>query len=122
MQNTVHAALGCGTCHADHEKFPHPAGIAKAACVDCHSEIAGEYARGVHARAAREGKPAADCAICHGSVHQALPPRSAAFRRTLPDTCGACHGAVVAHYKISVHGRAVEAGISAAPLCTDCHG
>jgi cytochrome b subunit of formate dehydrogenase len=33
-----------------------------------------------------------------------------------------CHSDVVEQYRGSVHGKALAAGITQAPLCTDCHG
>jgi cytochrome b subunit of formate dehydrogenase len=37
-------------------------------------------------------------------------------------TCGACHDAITEEYDRSIHGRAVAAGVSDSPTCTDCHG
>jgi cytochrome b subunit of formate dehydrogenase len=67
-----------------------------------------------------EGAP--DCALCHGSAHELLDPKSQAFRAAVPDTCGMCHAEVVEQYRASVHGQALARGITQAPLCTDCHG
>ncbi|HYM09914.1 MAG TPA: cytochrome c3 family protein [Bryobacterales bacterium] len=123
IQNTVHASVGCATCHPRHEQFPHPAGIPKPACATCHADIARDYARGVHGRAAREGNSAApNCSVCHGDPHEVKDPGSSAFRKAVPDTCGMCHSDIAQQYKASVHGQALERGVSAAPLCADCHG
>ncbi|HWB99719.1 MAG TPA: cytochrome b/b6 domain-containing protein, partial [Bryobacteraceae bacterium] len=111
------------TCHENHEKYPHPAGVAKPACTSCHESQAGDYARGVHGQAARKGDAGApDCAVCHGSAHELLPPKSVEFRSKVPETCGMCHTEVVQQFQASVHGQALARGVVQAPLCTDCHG
>ena len=61
-------------------------------------------------------------ALCHGSAHELLPPKSQAFRAAVPDTCGMCHSAIAEQYRASVHGQALARGVTQAPLCTDCHG
>ena len=123
LEKSAHTGLACDTCHESHEKYPHPAGIAKPACTTCHSDQAGDYAKGVHGQARKagnEGTP--DCSLCHGSAHELLPPKSQAFRTAVPDTCGMCHSEVVEQFRASVHGQAPARGITQAPLCTDCHG
>ncbi|HZT28552.1 MAG TPA: cytochrome b/b6 domain-containing protein [Bryobacteraceae bacterium] len=123
LAKSAHAALDCATCHENHEKYPHPAGVAKPACTNCHESQAGDYARGVHGQAASKGNAGApDCAVCHGSAHELLPPKSAAFRSKVPETCGMCHSEVVEQFNDSVHGQALARGVTQAPLCTDCHG
>ncbi len=123
LAKSAHAALDCTSCHDNHEKYPHPAGIAKPACTSCHESQAGDYARGVHGQAVKNGNAGApDCAVCHGSAHELLPPKSAQFRTNVPETCGMCHTEVVAQFKNSVHGQALARGVTQAPLCTDCHG
>ena len=123
LEKSAHAGLPCDTCHDSHEKYPHPANIPKPVCTTCHADQAGDYAGGVHGlarKAGNEGTP--DCALCHGSAHELLPPKSQAFRTAVPDTCGMCHSEVVEQYRASVHGQALARGITQAPLCTDCHG
>ena len=84
---------------------------------------AGDYDKGVHGQARKGGNEGApDCALCHGSAHELLPPKSQAFRTAVPDTCGMCHTDVVTQFRGSVHGQALARGITQAPLCTDCHG
>ena len=123
LTKSAHAGLSCDTCHDGHEKFPHPADIPKPECTTCHADQAGDYASGVHGQARKNGNSAApDCSLCHGSAHELLPPKSAAFRAAVPDTCGMCHTDVVDQYRASVHGQALAKGITQAPLCTDCHG
>ena len=123
LEKSAHKGLPCDTCHDSHEKYPHPANIPKPQCVTCHENQAGDYAGGVHGLARKAGNESTpDCALCHGSAHELLPPKSQAFRAAVPDTCGMCHSEVVEQYRASVHGQALAAGITQAPLCTDCHG
>jgi cytochrome b subunit of formate dehydrogenase len=123
LEKSAHAGLPCDTCHESHEQYPHPANIPKPQCVTCHADQAGDYANGVHGLARKSGNEGApDCALCHGSAHELLQPKSQAFRTAVPDTCGMCHSDVVEQYRASVHGQALANGITQAPLCTDCHG
>ncbi len=123
LAKSAHTGLTCDTCHESHEKYPHPANVPKPVCTTCHEDQAGEYAGGVHGQARKNGNEGApDCALCHGSAHELLSPKSQAFRAAVPDTCGMCHSEVVEQYRNSVHGKALAAGITQAPLCTDCHG
>jgi cytochrome b subunit of formate dehydrogenase len=123
LEKSAHTGLPCETCHESHEKYPHAAGIPKPVCITCHQDQAGDYASGVHGQARKNGNEGApDCALCHGSAHELLPPKSQVFRAAVPDTCGMCHSEVVEQYRASVHGQALARGITQAPLCTDCHG
>jgi formate dehydrogenase gamma subunit len=106
----------CARCHSD-PKLARKHLFATARPVEA-------YEASVHARAIAEGKKAAVCNDCHGT-HDILPasdPRSPIAKRNVGATCGACHGQPFAQYKESIHGRAVAAGVRAAPTCTDCHG
>ena len=123
LVKSAHAALTCDTCHEQHDQYPHPANVEKPACVNCHTDQAGDYAQSVHGIARKNGNEGApDCALCHGSAHELLPPKSQEFRASVLDTCGMCHTDVVDQFKSSVHGKALARGITQAPLCTDCHG
>ncbi len=123
LEKSAHTGLPCDTCHEKHEEYPHAAGVAKPACNTCHQDQAGDYAVGVHGQEKKRGNEGApDCAMCHGSAHELLPPKSQAFRTAVPDTCGMCHSQVVEQYRASVHGQALARGVAQAPLCTDCHG
>jgi len=123
LAKSAHAALTCDTCHESHEKVPHPANIPKPACTTCHADQAGDYEKGVHGQARKNGNEGApDCSLCHGGAHELLAPKSQAFRGAVPDTCGMCHTEVVDQFRSSVHGTALARGITQAPLCTDCHG
>jgi len=123
LEKSAHAGLPCETCHDKHDEYPHPAGVPKPVCATCHADQAGDYALGVHGQEHKKGNDGApDCAVCHGSAHELLPPKSQAFRTAAPDTCGMCHAEVVEQYRASVHGQALARGVTQAPLCTDCHG
>ena len=123
LEKSAHAGLPCETCHESHETYPHPPNVPKPVCTTCHVDQAGQYASGVHGQARKNGNEGApDCGMCHGSAHELLPPKSAAFRTAVPDTCGLCHPDVVEQFRKSVHGQALSRGITDAPLCTDCHG
>lgn len=123
LDKSAHAGLTCDTCHDQHDKYPHPANVPKPACTTCHQDQAGDYAQSVHGQARKAGNEGApDCALCHGSAHELLDPKSQAFRAGLPDTCGMCHTQEAEQYRGSVHGQAVARGVTQAPLCTDCHG
>ena len=123
LEKSAHTGLTCDTCHEKHETYPHPAGVPKPACTTCHEEQATAYEKSVHGQEVKKGNAAApDCGVCHGSAHELLSPKSAAFRTGVPETCGMCHSEVVTQFQASVHGQALARGISQAPLCTDCHG
>jgi len=138
--------LSCGDCHgATHHALKasdpeSPVNKAKLpqTCGRCHSDPAlarkymfavarpvEGYQASVHGRAVASGKlNAAACNDCHG-VHNILPhsdPASPISKQRVGQTCAQCHAQVFGEFKDSIHGRAVEAGIGAAPTCTDCHG
>ncbi|HXG52645.1 MAG TPA: cytochrome b/b6 domain-containing protein [candidate division Zixibacteria bacterium] len=114
--NRQNIARTCARCHADTalaEKFRIPVVRPVEA-----------YLQSVHARAVARGKAGAVCSDCHGS-HGILPASDAASpisHAKIPETCGKCHGSVVALYRESVHGEAAARGVRGAPVCTDCHG
>lgn len=123
VKKSAHAAVGCAQCHERHDKYPHPAKIAKPQCGTCHAEIASEHGQSVHGQEIRKGNTGApDCSVCHGAVHEIARASTTEFRQSVPETCGMCHSEVVEQYQASVHGRAVKAGSTDAPVCTDCHG
>src|ERR1051325_127920 len=123
LAKSAHSALSCDTCHESHDKYPHPANIAKPACVTCHDSQATDYSQSAHGQARKSGNEGTpDCALCHGSAHELLSPKSQAFRTAVPDTCGMCHSEVVDQFRTSVHRQALARGMLQAPLCTDCHG
>ena len=136
---TVHEGLSCTDCHTvslkDHPDTPPPA----VECGACHDDVVRDLAASVHgATDGSSGKARATCSSCHGAAHAILPktdPGSKTAKKNLPATCGGCHAnpeflakhhVPFAHpvesYKLSVHGRAVEAGNEKAATCSDCHG
>ena len=83
------------------------------------------YKQSVHGRAVASGnEKAADCNSCHGNhdIYPARDPRSRVNHWKVAETCAQCHQEIGREYKESVHGVAVNAGVSDAPVCTDCHG
>jgi formate dehydrogenase gamma subunit len=107
----------CGNCHSNADlvaKFHIPIARPLEA-----------YEQSVHGRAVQRGVANAPaCSDCHGShnLFAAADLRSRVNRARVPATCGACHTQIAQQYRQSVHGRAAARGISAAPICTDCHG
>jgi formate dehydrogenase gamma subunit len=107
----------CASCHSNQQflsrhkiPFAHPVEL---------------YRQSVHGRAVADGDgAAATCSDCHGS-HGIFPsedPRSKVNHRNIPATCGQCHTDISKTYIESVHGQAMKAGVTAAPVCSDCHG
>jgi cytochrome b subunit of formate dehydrogenase len=123
LGKSAHAEVACASCHVQHDEYPHPANIPKPVCSQCHQGQQTDYDRGVHGQAIKSGNAAApDCVTCHGAAHELPRPKSAEFRRSVPETCGMCHGEVADQFRTSVHGQALAKGITQAPICTDCHG
>lgn len=107
----------CAACHSNQQfltrhkiPFAHPVEL---------------YRQSVHGRAVADGDgAAATCSDCHGS-HGIFPPKDARSKTNhwnIPATCGQCHSDISKTYLESVHGQAMKAGVSAAPICSDCHG
>ena len=67
---------------------------------------------------------AARCSDCHEShrLRRANDPTSSIYRSNIPATCGKCHKKETAAYLTGVHGTALTRGVTASPVCTDCHG
>ena len=107
----------CAACHSNPQflsrhkiPFAHPVEL---------------YRQSVHGRAVAAGnEAAAGCSDCHGS-HGILPSQDAHSKVNhwnIPATCGQCHSEISKTYLESVHGQAMKARVSAAPVCSDCHG
>jgi formate dehydrogenase gamma subunit len=83
------------------------------------------YRQSVHGRAVANGnETAASCSDCHGS-HGIFPGRDSRSKINhwnVAAICGQCHGEIGKVYLESVHGQAMKAGASDAPVCSDCHG
>ncbi|MBD3298550.1 MAG: DUF4405 domain-containing protein [candidate division Zixibacteria bacterium] len=135
----------CGSCHGSHNILPgsdsasttHPLNLAST-CASCHTDIAigrasglrradayARYEGGVHADRLEEGVlDAATCNDCHGyhALRKASDPQSMVYKYNIPHTCGECHIEVYSQYDRGIHGQALEAGVTDAPNCSDCHG
>jgi cytochrome b subunit of formate dehydrogenase len=134
---SVHQALSCVGCHvgvkADvHETTPGPVD-----CGMCHESEQKLYKAGFHWKGRTEGvTDAPTCSDCHG-YHNIMGTYNEAdpvYRVNEPKTCGRCHAEfkLVSKYHVpaptpyegyseSVHGKALENGILAAAVCSDCH-
>jgi cytochrome b subunit of formate dehydrogenase len=145
LEAGVKGAPTCVDCHGEHEvQSPLSAGAATsrkkvaAMCLKCHLDnpdvrarvgpSAGfvmSYEKSVHGQALQNGNDlAATCTDCHGSheMKKGSNPASRVAKKNIAGTCGQCHGDVEEQYKYSIHGKALAAGITASPTCTDCHG
>jgi predicted CXXCH cytochrome family protein len=147
LSASVHAKASdhpCLSCHGDQHSIVaktdpqspvYPLNIPKT-CGSCHGNEAmakkyhmpnvyALYIDSIHGFAlGKEGLlVAANCTSCHGS-HKILShtnPQSSTFRANIPGTCGGCHVGINEQYQKGIHGRAVAAGNTSAPVCTDCH-
>ena len=135
----VHGSFSCTDCHSDITGYPHPKKVRQVDCATCHPDIVQKFNASIHGKARQGGDHEAPvCQSCHGVVHYIVPvtdPSSPVAKKNLPDTCASCHSnpaflakhnipfaKPVEAYKMSVHGRAVEAGNENAATCSDCHG
>ncbi len=107
----------CSSCHDDLQRMQK--------AVIAQPEPASSYMHSVHGLAFSAGNEnTAVCTDCHGT-HSLLPasdPDSRINRRHVPETCGSCHVTIAQEFGKSVHGTALESGVSEAPACVDCHG
>jgi cytochrome b subunit of formate dehydrogenase len=129
----------CTDCHGSHGIYPAVdprstlhAATAGATCATCHRFIQERVQQSVHGGAAPStlsgaSRPTVEttrkpnCTDCHHG-HDLPHPRSAAFRRGLPDRCGSCHADLTNSYTRSLHGQLTELGYLPAANCSDCHG
>jgi DnaJ-class molecular chaperone len=136
----------CADCHGTHNILPasdpaarhHPLNIAKT-CARCHADPQitkahditipnplQAYQNSVHGVAvlSESNFDAATCVSCHGShdVRAMGDSESPINWQHVPETCGQCHGEIMAQYEESIHWRAAKKGIRNSPVCTDCHG
>ena len=122
LQKSAHAAVACTSCHVKHEEYPHPANVPKPACVNCHQTEVQNFSQSVHGTEIRKGNEAApNCDTCHGAAHEVVSTKTETWKKATPEMCGMCHDKEAAEYNTSVHGKAVARGVTAAPVCTDCH-
>ena len=144
FSKSVHAKLSCTDCHSGVKELIHDPGLPPATCAGCHptqsshESAAASYPNSIHgmSRKAKNGSSAASCPDCHGS-HAIAPVKDAnspVFKLNIANTCGKCHSdsrinnnyrmkdpQVAAHFKDSIHGKALQQGLLVAPSCTDCH-
>ncbi|MBD3267032.1 hypothetical protein GF373_10220, partial [bacterium] len=151
LNSSVHGEkkgnLACLDCHDDphltlavsNKNSPVHRNQVRELCAKCHASDANEalrhasprmvdavkkYKNSVHGHAYRSGKMhAAGCVDCHGH-HSILPgydPRSTVHRFNIFNQCNTCHKKIVAQYKKSVHGMAIQNKVADAPVCTVCH-
>jgi len=138
-------APDCSTCHGTHQILPssdprsatHKVRLPNT-CAACHGEAGlltdeyvrlpqsfQQYALSVHGQGTSRGiAAAASCSDCH-SVHAlkgSADPESRINPMNVAATCGQCHPDVQLQYDRSIHGRALQAGVTDSPTCTDCHG
>jgi len=128
LLGSVHKKQACIQCHTgatpDHER-PCDTVPSKVDCAICHAEVVDIYKSSIHGKLGSQGDTdSPDCLVCHGS-HDVLPRddmNSRTYVRNIPDLCGSCHdkggqadkryegtqGSMVANYRASVHGRALE--------------
>jgi len=122
LRKSAHAAVACTSCHVKHEEYPHPANQPKPSCANCHAAEVQNFWQSVHGNEIKNGNAAApNCDTCHGVAHEVVSTKTAEWKKASPDLCAMCHDKEAAEYKTSVHGTAVERGVTAAPVCTDCH-
>ncbi len=138
FKHSIHGSMfSCVDCHTDVKSLAHETPPKKLTCDGCHADAQTAYEHSTHAKPTAAGAPAADCADCHGSVHEIVTAddaHSPVNHANIPITCGKCHGQkflmesngessqAFVSYQQSVHGRAVEKGSTKAAVCTDCHG
>ncbi|MCW8859920.1 MAG: cytochrome c family protein [Deltaproteobacteria bacterium] len=84
FEHTVHAELGCATCHSS-VTDEHPddgAAVSRADCLDCHQEVGDQYMQTAHAENAT-------CGDCH-DPHQAHG-LDAVSASDMNEQCSQCH-------------------------------
>jgi formate dehydrogenase gamma subunit len=138
-------APDCTTCHGTHQILPssdpraatHKVRLPNT-CAECHGEAGlltdqyvrlpqsfQQYALSVHGQGTTRGiAAAASCSDCH-AVHAlkgSADPESRINPMNVATTCGQCHPDIQLQYDRSIHGRALQAGVTDSPTCTDCHG
>ncbi|MBL9120273.1 MAG: cytochrome b/b6 domain-containing protein [Phycisphaerae bacterium] len=139
LAGSVHANAKCVDCHEDAARLPHQPKLNLQTCATtCHTKAAQAFPTGAHADALKRGDPLAPtCASCHGghNILAVSDRHSPQHRLNSIFLCADCHErhmkptpagyAPKAHidaYLQSAHGKAIaEAGLVAAPTCSDCH-
>ncbi len=139
------SAPGCVRCHGSHDvkAIDDPESQAYRGnlpdlCGSCHSKAAlvgglredhlgpaELYKRSVHGKLVQEGMVdilvCSDCHHSHGTK-SSLDSESRSYKTKIPELCSDCHPDAYEDWANDVHGKAIEAGVLSAPVCTDCHG
>ena len=112
--NRANLANTCARCHADRELVTR-----RRITIPDAVQL---FRSSVHGRSKRAD--AATCNDCHEShnLRRATEPTSSIYRTNIPATCGHCHLRELTAFRSSIHGTALARGVTAAPVCTDCHG
>lgn len=123
LASSPHARVSCVRCHTGFkaDELPHAARIRPVNCLSCHEdEKFKNFAESVHGLAT----PGVSCSDCHGGhATREVTDKDPATRHELSArVCAQCHTEVSRHYAASDHGKALQAGVSGAPSCIDCHG
>jgi len=109
---SVHADLGCTTCHVGVKDFPHPKNMKMPACVTCHDQESAQVPQSIHSILGKDA-----CAGCHGKTHEVQRAD-----KIVPQQCATCHEDAVKGYQQGVHAIARKQGDKDAPICLSCHG
>lgn len=141
----IHGAPNCLKCHLNPIALIH-AGVDTAQhkiaqekmCLSCHLDnpdvrarvsptvrFIAAYESSVHGTALLKGNgKAANCVDCHGSheMNKASESKSGVNKMNIPNRCAQCHVDIAKQFSESIHGIALQKGITNAPACTDCHG
>ena len=129
--SSMHSRLDCTACHAGFQARTHTPAETQGwyrqakltACSDCHASEFKMYDKSFHGNLVmNQGSTKAPaCGDCHGS-HGISDPTTTAFRESVPQVCGRCHGEKSATYLDTYHGKSVALGDISRAVCTDCHG
>jgi formate dehydrogenase gamma subunit len=111
-KGSIHAPLGCTTCHSTISEYPHPKRVPKPDCATCHAEAVSEVPKSAHGAMGAQA-----CASCHGSAHTTMRAE-----RVSPKQCATCHADAVRDYQASIHAQLRSNGTADAPNCQSCHG
>ncbi len=117
--NHANSARICIKCHEDQQLTDKTPAMPSVARIK-------SYENSVHGTAllVKGNMQAPACVDCHGS-HSFLPaddPNSPIFKTHIAQTCGKCHGDIMAVYNESIHGISLAKGVLESPTCTNCHG
>lgn len=123
----------CDECHHSHVFNVPPSGTSRrmdwhlsipSLCGEkCHTDQFEEYATSVHGKEVLENRnlKAADCADCHTS-HGITATLKDAFKVSVTENCGGCHGKNLKSYRDTYHGQVNKLGYGYTAKCYDCHG